>query len=77
MASYRVYVFENRDAFERHDLKLANDGEACFAAWALLKPGKQVQIWEGSRRVAELSASAKVGSYQVASTRTHTDPVSF
>ena len=56
MANYRVYFFENVDDFERRDLKFANDGEACYAAWVLLKPGKQVQIWQGIRRVAELSA---------------------
>ena len=56
MDNYRIYFFENVDDFERCDLKFANDGEACSAAWALLKPGKQVQIWQGIRRVAELSA---------------------
>lgn len=56
MANYRMYFFENVDDFERCDLKLANDEEACSAAWALLKPGKQVEVWEGIRRVAELSA---------------------
>ena len=56
MAHYRVYFFEDIDTFKRSDLKFANDGEACSAAWALLKPGKQVQIWEGVRRVAELSS---------------------
>ena len=56
MANYRIYFFENMDDFKRCDWKFTNDGEACSAAWALLKPGKQVQVWEGSRRVAELSA---------------------
>ena len=56
MARYRFYFFENLDDFERRDLRFANDGEACSAAWSFLTPGKQVQIWEGIRRVAELSA---------------------
>ena len=54
MTIYRIYFFESVDDFERHDLKFANDGEACSTAWALLKSGKQVQIWQGIRRVAEL-----------------------
>ena len=57
MSDYRVYFFEGeQDDSRRSNLNCASDAEACFAAWALLKPGNHVEIWQKVRCVAKLSA---------------------
>lgn len=41
----------------RGDVKCSSDREACIVAESMIGPGKQVEVWDGTRRVSLIGLS--------------------
>jgi len=58
MVWYRIYIRDSNDVIiRRGDVNCSSDREACIVAESLIGPGKQAEVWDGTRRVSLISLS--------------------
>ncbi len=53
MARYRIYLRDSDDRIiRRGEANCSSDREACIIAESLIEPGRQAEVWDGTRRVS-------------------------